>query len=453
MIDIYRAAKQTILWLGTPDDESAFGLRSIELHPKVNAREFDDDRLLAIHDILQRPYWMRVWVIQEALCSRNAIVRCSFDTLDFEHVYYLPAFLPHTETWAEVITAVESRDSWRVAFPFNFLLRRLEVTKYDPKSNPLIQLTLLEMMDLAEYFMSTLPRDRIFALLGIASPSDRATIRPDYSPDTSDRQIFSRLTLHFMRLAQPAKALELLWPRKVNKSIDLPSWVPEWTVPSLVKRVQPGPSSQSFAAGQDQAAWADLASAERVCPLGVSLGGHPIHFCASHDGEILIVLALVVDHIASTHSPLPDPGGVENHSLRDTDVPEFGACVARALRDCRVHAEKYPNSPYRSPHELVAALGCAIRDFAPLRKDVTPLLVAARSADRDADMCSLTTITDTTRQFQLDASIRGLGACLYRTFVVTDKGYVGSFPCTAKSGDVVSVSPDSTTPFRPESSV
>ena len=71
---------------------------------------------------------------------------------------------------------------------------------------------------------ASIPRDRFFALLGLATPDVRQWISPDYSDATSYRLILTRLTMYYLQFS--LKPL-----RYVNycKPIDCPSWVVDWT--------------------------------------------------------------------------------------------------------------------------------------------------------------------------------------------------------------------------------
>ncbi|RSL90926.1 hypothetical protein CEP51_000481 [Fusarium floridanum] len=47
------------------------------------AQAFDDRALRAINRLLQRPWWSRAWIIQEATCDNETFVRCGRDVTDF----------------------------------------------------------------------------------------------------------------------------------------------------------------------------------------------------------------------------------------------------------------------------------------------------------------------------------------------------------------------------------
>jgi hypothetical protein len=74
------------------------------------------------------------------------------------------------------------------------------------------------------------PRDKIYGLLGIASPSFAANIRPDYSLSVMD--VYKEAFLTHLKLT---KRLELLKYCSLKKrQIGGPSWVPDWSVTEFI---------------------------------------------------------------------------------------------------------------------------------------------------------------------------------------------------------------------------
>ena len=93
MDEIYRNASETICWLGVENEEcsSAFDLIQILAQPDVNPAQYAEalTRLYrpsnshryevhwkAFFQLLRRPYWRRVWIIQEIVASRKVWVQC-----------------------------------------------------------------------------------------------------------------------------------------------------------------------------------------------------------------------------------------------------------------------------------------------------------------------------------------------------------------------------------------
>ena len=92
MKDIYKRASHVLIWLGeeTPNDKSAFNLLE-QFHSgfqkrgwfKFTYRDFgngfpanNEEEWVALLNLFQKPWWLRVWILQEAVMSGSAAVVC-----------------------------------------------------------------------------------------------------------------------------------------------------------------------------------------------------------------------------------------------------------------------------------------------------------------------------------------------------------------------------------------
>ena len=95
MGDIYHNASTTWIWLGEESGDSDAAIDSIvSFRDYVNFPETDlsgphDPNHLeipwqAVSHLLERPWWRRIWVIQEVLRSRRSILQCGKREVDLE---------------------------------------------------------------------------------------------------------------------------------------------------------------------------------------------------------------------------------------------------------------------------------------------------------------------------------------------------------------------------------
>lgn len=95
MARIYSTSWRVLIWLGTEDKDSNLALRFMSFvgaeWMKGNCRSerhhrYHDNRreLEAIRNLCRRSYWQRLWIIQEVLVARNAIVQCGHEVLKWE---------------------------------------------------------------------------------------------------------------------------------------------------------------------------------------------------------------------------------------------------------------------------------------------------------------------------------------------------------------------------------
>lgn len=176
----------------------------------------DEIVVRAVVGILQRKWWTRLWVVQEVLLSRRTIVQCGEQQVDIVHSVQL---LNSEETRGPFLR----KDGFEQPSdqPFSGILTDWYAYKKEVESSglPLLDLTLL-----THGFQASVRRDKIFALLGLATPKMRSGIIPDYSDAISDRVFLIRLTACFLQTS-----LRPLQFARHCRATECPSWVIDWT--------------------------------------------------------------------------------------------------------------------------------------------------------------------------------------------------------------------------------
>ncbi|KAF4446663.1 hypothetical protein F53441_9704 [Fusarium austroafricanum] len=255
MRDIYSNSKRTFICLTTADEET------LSPHPfpwisqgmefdKLTSWQYESmsaylDSWESFYRLIERPWWRRAWIRQEFACSQNAVFLYQYQALDDPANTKLRGF-------CEVAKFLISRlpDGYRVE---SLLLQpkeqaRLEDLKdacYRAHAHGALEAVIsllnskdkwnVTFMDLKKLLLSSLqckasdPRDKVFALLGLAHPG--YNIEPNYDSsntisevliDTAKRIILFEGNLDILSYAIRLKRAEMS---------DLPSWVPDWASP------------------------------------------------------------------------------------------------------------------------------------------------------------------------------------------------------------------------------
>ena len=234
---IYQRAARVLVWLGVLYNNSdlAFGLletvkrvmneehsqllsgqelRQYSAKKDILARGLpppSDPAWLALDGIFWRPWFLRVWVVQEVCVSRNAVIFCGANSIDFD-VFCDVAFYMHSTVLA-ALTAVS------VDRVLSLQTARIRYQN-DNRANLIMQLIS------SRNCLATNPVDKVFALLNISKerPEDRR-ICPDYHRSAAD--VFSEVAR--LLLAENIDVLNLncdpIWRSERN----LPSWAPDWS--------------------------------------------------------------------------------------------------------------------------------------------------------------------------------------------------------------------------------
>ncbi|RDW58643.1 hypothetical protein BP6252_13119 [Coleophoma cylindrospora] len=246
---IYQQATSLIIWLGAGSESSDEGFRLIDhLRCQVSdlyeRTDFDanllstcsEEGLDGLAELLCRPWFSRVWIIQEVLAGKNrAMVYCGKKGRIWSH------FMHGIMTLAQrgLLNALAKNQN-QVSSNLQ-QLQLFEVFEHG-------KFDLLALASLARSAQATDARDKIFALLNLAtdfkgqsptiqsfdeSPRSHLTEEPvepfliDYGQSVRRTYIYAAKA---MILSSGFDSV-LSQIRGNNLSISLPSWVPDWSVP------------------------------------------------------------------------------------------------------------------------------------------------------------------------------------------------------------------------------
>jgi Heterokaryon incompatibility protein (HET) len=242
----------------------------------ISLEDLDEADWVALEDFLVgRRYWSRLWVVQEVANSRKAVIRCGSRSMGLDTLKYLPCMKPSSQKPKEPPRNVADRDddSGHFQFPdttkhaFNRIeepdivgsdhgeaewhpdrsailhsrFRRLitnpiEIVKQRWNSRHWSRLfsmedsssSLLNVMENFRDFQTTDPRDKVYALLGLASVDRNMPLpKPDYSKSVSE--VYCETVRAIIRHTADLSVLCLSKALGATTLHKLPSWVPDWT--------------------------------------------------------------------------------------------------------------------------------------------------------------------------------------------------------------------------------
>jgi hypothetical protein len=243
MGSIFSSAQSVIAWIGPPDKESDIAMDFMLKISRLITDVPDSDVMAflavaeqstaplrkALQRIFRRSYWERVWIIQELASAREVQVRCGH--------YSAPV-----EAFQDLVTALNSNMNAIASYvSISKASRLLKLAQLYHGQAPQDQ-RLIDMLWSTVGFQATDPRDRIYALLGIAREQDRVAMVPDYTRTNSFTILLRRLVKHHITAE---KNLDILcyFPTLDSKTSGAEgSWLP-----NLSQHLN-GISPQSFAA-------------------------------------------------------------------------------------------------------------------------------------------------------------------------------------------------------------
>ena len=238
MAAVYSMASQVIVWLGPESQNSTLALRvlgvlgsqvrvdwNISKITSVSNGEiilaapdpFKNDEIWeSVGDLLRRPWFRRLWIWQEVRLAREAYLFCGNEGLPWETLRRAVSYSSRAPIPAGIGRHLVERC-------YNLITYR------DYAAGVFDDLT--HMLEDARSANCSDPRDKIFAVLGLAHKSQTRGLDPDYSKPA--KAIFQNLVLHYTSNIQSLDILTHCELRDENCGMKLPTWVPNWTVPRL----------------------------------------------------------------------------------------------------------------------------------------------------------------------------------------------------------------------------
>jgi hypothetical protein len=241
MRTIYSTATNVIAWLGPADNDTAVAFELADFMTNVrrlhvereeplyfySQREFEADgrsdyiipqRLMAggraLADLVNRPFFYRVWVVQEIALARKVTIQCGRSYRDWD--MFLDGIFQADRT--DILGLEEHAN-------ITHRIRRLAFERRLHQSGVTISLLTLLMKYAA--FNATETEDKVYALLGLASDAGPRglNIIPDYVSGYA--AVYQDLALKM--LLQPHQPLDILSVPRSGYEEGLPTWVPDWS--------------------------------------------------------------------------------------------------------------------------------------------------------------------------------------------------------------------------------
>jgi hypothetical protein len=180
----------------------------------------------ALEQLLKRPYWSRVWVVQELASASDTRFVCGTEEVTEDALHHSLRLLRnfrryHTLKVSRDTSASQSQRSSIISIDTQHPITLL---KFRRATGPF---PLIYLMRSLRKFGATDPRDKVFALLGIAGDADALGLRPDYRK--SCEEVYTELALTFIRNGYHDPLSLSDSSRDIT---DLPSWAPDWSTKS-----------------------------------------------------------------------------------------------------------------------------------------------------------------------------------------------------------------------------
>ena len=240
---IFAKARKVLIWLGSAENDSDLAMMSIEdlvkclslTSSEAQRLRFwpDIDELIkccglpakdhplweALYNLFERPWFRRLWVIQEVVLAREVIILCGDLVLPWSIVvnFVIHMFDRFKDLKRKIMDSEHECRGLKAAGDFILAkdTRNLEWPQ-------LLLITLSADREVAE------PIDRIYGYLGLMDPKLRAQMSIDYS-EQSRRQYWKIYVRAGKLIVKEYRGLFLLSAAKPEERLpELPSWCPDF---------------------------------------------------------------------------------------------------------------------------------------------------------------------------------------------------------------------------------
>lgn len=260
MFHIYHGAKQVNVWLGdgSPDSDRGLAFVNKMLGPCFESVGFsctdeqanvdskfweewdngkDGDCWVAIDHLMTlryakywssialllcRPWWNRVWVIQELISAQKATVHCGTSSVPWP-------LLDMTIQMMLRNTKIDNLHSKRKQEIFHDAVEDAHGFAYERSHRILDGIHSTDFVMLTQiirYRKCQDPRDKVFSVISLLSDDVQESFQPDYSQTV--QTVYTRAVMSYIQYTGDLHILSSCCWEKQASIPNLPSWVPDW---------------------------------------------------------------------------------------------------------------------------------------------------------------------------------------------------------------------------------
>lgn len=165
---IFTTAGCVISWLGEEDDNSQCVMKAFRA--SMNTRHCSVEVEQAMRRFVRRPYWYRMWIIQEFILAQNVVILCGHEGAwwkDLAHFWHDTKLVHGAEGVRELSFGLSTQSPSPTGLAAIIFARRSRGDNVFPRIGPL---SVHKLMTTFSYGKCSDNRDRIYALLALIEP-------------------------------------------------------------------------------------------------------------------------------------------------------------------------------------------------------------------------------------------------------------------------------------------
>ncbi|MCJ1229251.1 hypothetical protein MMC12_005916 [Toensbergia leucococca] len=241
---IYATASETIAWLGSEADNSRLALDLIHILSRADVDGGDvdlsdieeamrplyqpsvhgkfGDHWAALQLLYDRPYWRRIWIIQEIAFAPNVLIRCGSQQETWENIAKATIMIPTAGGRSRISVVINNFRNIAGMGPI-ITINILRGLTQEAEGRHQYR-SLLNVLTRSNNSLATIPSDKIYGILAITKDAHNLVPAPDYK--LSAEEVCRMTTTAIIRASQD---LDIICYGRTYLCSNLPSWVPDWT--------------------------------------------------------------------------------------------------------------------------------------------------------------------------------------------------------------------------------
>lgn len=235
MSNIYRGAAEVVVWLGSAVDGSNYAMNVLDTG-SYDSRLAMDPTNRTTDALFQRPYWKRLWVIQEIMLARSIVVQCGTKQINWSslEIHFLTG---------RALRSTPGRMFDGFAYISSSAAQEIVRARDSFSGQHSLKLSSV-LADFSEWNCSN-PRDKVYGLLGLVD--ERLRVEIDYQKSVEEvlvdvvRKIAQNET--FMSLDSHIELAETLQKHLGAREVDIHQLVRDELAQSQRSKQSVGKSS------------------------------------------------------------------------------------------------------------------------------------------------------------------------------------------------------------------
>lgn len=423
MTRIYESAHHVVIWLGERSEHSGLALEKIMVASKslnrrthqsvtlqqVRADIFGPEAWAALLNLFDLEWWTRTWVVQEVAVAKQAILVCGKESIPADSF----------DDGINNIHFIRWMDTRRNGVAEEMGYTRTVKEMGNPGKD------LLYLAQKCRKLRSTDPRDKLYALLGLATEMD---FEIDYSLPVCT--VYGKFV---EACIERSGTLDILNFVRVIERDDLSSWIPDWTCidfETLIPYESWDKPPFFKASGDSVAEFESLPTTKRKRQVTGVVGDHIT-------SGLCYIKGFITDVIQHVSDPLVD---FESSQSSQTELMQQWISIFEAHTDA--------SGPYKTKEARINAFWITLVADANYN----------RRPSRDPDFYEpfyrrwFAGKWEPHPQFDTHLDVPDFQTSFFRAagarkLLVSKKGYVGLAPLGARVGDLICILFGGQTPF------